>query len=132
MLAYLKSGRQKECGWLRKEEATALKKTTKIHLDPDERSLMIKIRKCAQQLTNLKNPSSNFSPTVDLALAFGVKGNVVRQCGANELQYNGSNKHKQQTDAARHYSTATRSTIKCGLASSISQNFNTKSRKVML
>ena len=99
MLSYLKSGRQKECGWLRKEEATALNKKSKVHLDHDERSLMIKIQKCTQKLTSCKSPSRYFSPTADLAYAFGVKENVVRTCVTKELKNNGSNKRKQRTDA---------------------------------
>ena len=95
MLSYLKSGRQKECGWLHKEEATALNKKSKVHLDHDERSLMIKIRKCTQKLTSCKSPSRYFSPTADLAYAFGVKENVVRTCVTKELKNNGSNKRKQ-------------------------------------
>lgn len=51
MLAYLKSGRQKECGWLCKEKAITLRKTTNIHLDPNKSSLIIKIHNCIQQLT---------------------------------------------------------------------------------
>ena len=41
----------------------------------------------------------NFSPTADLAYAFGVKENIVRTCVMNELKNNGSNKRKQRTDA---------------------------------
>jgi hypothetical protein len=52
-------------------------------------------------LTSLKNPSRNFSPTADLAYAFGVKENVVRTCVMNELKNNGSNKRKQRTDAGK-------------------------------
>jgi hypothetical protein len=86
MLTYLRSGRQRECGWLRKDEATALNKKTKVHLDHEEQSLMNKIRKCTQQLTSLKNSSRNFSPTADLAYAFGVKENVVRTCVMKEME----------------------------------------------
>jgi hypothetical protein len=68
---------------------------TKVHLDHKERSLMMKIRNCTQQLRSLKNPSRNFSPTADLVYAFGVKANVVRTCVLNKLKNNGSNKCKQ-------------------------------------
>ncbi len=67
MLTYIRSGRQREHGWLCKDEATALNNKTKVHLDHKERSLMIKIRKCTRQLTSLKNPLRNISPTADLA-----------------------------------------------------------------
>ncbi len=72
---------------------------TKIHFDHDERSLMIKIRKSKQQLTSLKSPSRYFSPTADLAYAFGVKENLVRTWVMKEMKNNGSNKRKQRTDA---------------------------------
>ena len=101
MLAYLRLGRQREYGWLRKDEATALNKKSKIHLDHDEQSLMIKIRKCTQQLTSLKNPSRFFTPTADLAYAFGVKETLVKTCVMKELKNNVSNKRTQRTDASK-------------------------------
>ena len=42
-LAYLRSGRQREYSWMRKDKASALNKKTKVHLDHEEQSLMIKI-----------------------------------------------------------------------------------------
>jgi hypothetical protein len=39
IIPYLREGKKKEPGLLHKEEAAALNKTTKVHLDPDGKNL---------------------------------------------------------------------------------------------
>jgi hypothetical protein len=56
IIAHLREGKKKEPGWLQKEEAAALIKSTKVHLDPDEKSLLVKIQTYTQELTTLKKP----------------------------------------------------------------------------
>ena len=84
-----------------KDKATALNEKTKVHLYHKERSPMIKVQKCTQQVTSLKNQLRNFSPTADLAYAFGVKENLVKTCVMNKVKNNGSNKRKQQQMLAK-------------------------------
>jgi hypothetical protein len=104
ILTYLREGREKEFGWLRKEDADASKKTImsvkeRVHLDSSEKDLLVKIRNCTQQYSTFKDPSSKFSPTKDLAHAFGVSVDMVKRCITNQYNNNGSNKRKQRSDA---------------------------------
>jgi hypothetical protein len=90
--------------WLRKEEAAAQNKTPKegksrVHLDADKKQLLSKIRNVVYPLTGLKKPSRSFSPTADLAYAFGVKEIVVRTCSIKEESNNGITKRKRRSDA---------------------------------
>ena len=50
-------------------------------------------------LTGLKKPLRNFSPTADLAYAFGVKETVVKTCAINEESNNASTRRKCRSDA---------------------------------
>jgi hypothetical protein len=104
VLTYLKNGRKKDFGWLRSEEAAARGKVIvggkkNVHLDPEEKSLLATLRSCTHNLTTKKNPSSKFSPTQDLAHAFGVSVSTARSCLMNEELNNGSNKGKERSDA---------------------------------
>jgi hypothetical protein len=104
ILAYLKNGRNKDFGWLRRDEAAARGKVIaggnkNVHLDPDEKSLLVTLRRCTHNLTTKKNLSSKFSPTQDLAHAFGVSVSTARSCVMNEDLNNGSNKRKERSDA---------------------------------
>jgi hypothetical protein len=97
MLLFLKSGKEREAGWLRREEAAARNKTIpegkqRVHLDPDEKELFMGAH---QKMP----PSRNFSPTADLAHAFGVKKTQVRECLDRNESLNASNKRKERSDA---------------------------------
>jgi hypothetical protein len=88
LMTYLKKGREKPFGWLRQEEADACNKTVstnkqKVFLDEAEKNLLIKIRQHTEQYSTVIAASRAFSPTKDLAHAFGVGVSVVKACISN-------------------------------------------------
>lgn len=104
LMTYLKKGREKPFGWLRQEEADACNKTVstnkqKVFLDEAEKNLLIKIRQHTEQYSTVIAASRAFSPTKDLAHAFGVGVSVVKACISKQMNNNGSTKRKQRSDA---------------------------------
>ena len=84
MLAYLQKGREKDSGWLQKEESDANNELiedwkSRVHSKEREKDLLVKIRACIVPLITLKKPSHSFSPTKDLAYAFGVSVSIAKQ-----------------------------------------------------
>jgi hypothetical protein len=82
MLAYLQKGREKEFGWLCKEETeasnTQVEKGIKcVYLDPDEKDLLVKILLLHSTILNLETTIIQVFPAKDLAHAFGVSVDVI-------------------------------------------------------
>ena len=104
LMTYLKKGRDKPFGWLRQEEADACNRSIsmnkqKVFLDEAEKNLLIKIRQHTEQYSTVIAASRAFSPTKDLAHAFGVSVSLVKACIMKQMNNNGSTKRKQRSDA---------------------------------
>ena len=76
---------------------------------------MIKIRQHTEQYSTVRAASRAFSPTKDLAHAFGVGVSVVKASSLNQINNNGSNKRIQRTDVGETLITFARNNAKLGL-----------------
>jgi len=83
-----------------------------VHLDSSKKDILVKIRTCTQQCSTRKELSSKYSPTKDLAHAFGVSIDLVRRCITKQYNNNGSNKCKQHSDAEQSLITSNKRQIK--------------------